>query len=394
MNTGETADRPILIAGGGIGGLMAALTLARSGFNAHVLERAEAFGEVGAGLQLGPNATRILTKWGLQGHLEADLVAPQAVRIMDGVDGEPVAEMPLGDQFTKRFGSPYQVIHRADLHRALLEACGREASVVLETGVSAIRFEQDADGVTIFTSEGRAVPGHALIGADGIRSAVRQQLLGDGEPDYANHTAYRATLPRDAMPADCAWDAAALWTAPGCHLVHYPIRGGRDFNMVAISTSTWRGTGWSETASSAEVLAEFGKVCPQIEGLLSAPGEIRKWALADRPPADNWTAGRVTLLGDAAHPVLPYLAQGAAMAIEDTDRLATCLKDAGGEPEAAFKRYEALRQPRTARLRKASRVQGGVYHAGGIKRLIRNQIMKRLSAEQWYNRVAWIYDSE
>ena len=263
---------------------------------------------------------------------------------------------------------------------------------MLETGVSTIRFEQDGEGVTIFTSEGRAVPGHALIGADGIRSAVRQQLLGDGEPDYANHTAYRATLPREAMPPDCDWNAAALWTAPGCHLVHYPVRGGRDFNMVAISSSTWRGEGWSETASADEVLAEFGQVCPQIERLLKAPGEIRKWALADRPPADTWSAGRVTLLGDAAHPVLPYLAQGAAMAIEDADRLASCLKEAGGDPETAFKRYEATRQPRTARLQKASRAQGDIYHAGSIKRIVRNQIMKRLSADQWYNRVAWIYD--
>lgn len=393
MTTHSPHDHPFLIAGGGIGGLMAALTLARSGFSAHVLERAEVFGEVGAGLQLGPNATRILAKWGLQDHLEADLVAPEAVRIMDGVGGNPVAEMPLGDRFTKRFGSPYQVIHRADLHSALLNACSREAGIVLETGVTAIRFEQSAEDVTVFTSEGRAIPGRALIGADGIRSAVRQQLLGDGEPLFANHTAYRALIPRDAMPEDCAWNAAALWAAPGCHLVHYPLRAGRQFNVVAISTSAWRGEGWSETASSDEVLEEFGRVCPQIERILKAAEEIRKWALADRPPARTWSAGRVTLLGDAAHPVLPYLAQGAAMAIEDADQLAECLKNDASDPEAAFDRYQSVRQPRTTRLYKASRYQGDVYHAGGFKRLIRNQIMGRLRAEQWYKRVAWIYDT-
>ena len=393
MTAAPPNDRPILIAGGGIAGLMCALTCARSGFSVHVLERAEAFEEVGAGLQLGPNATRVLAKWGLRDRLEADLVAPENLRIMDAVTGNRIGEMPLGDRFTQRFGAPYQVTHRADLHRALLEACTSETRIMLETGVSATRFEQADDAVTLYTPQGRAIEGHALIGADGIRSVVRQQLVGDGEPQFANHTAYRALIPRDAMPEESAWSAAALWMAPGCHLVHYPLRAGRQFNMVAVSTSAWRGEGWSETASPGEVLAEFGPVCQAIERILKAAGDIRKWALADRPPVSTWSAGRVTLLGDAAHPVLPYLAQGAAMAIEDADHLAECLKHAGGKPEAAFPHYQALRQPRTAKLQKASRFQGDVYHASGLKRLIRNQIMGRQSTDQWYKRVAWIYDA-
>ncbi len=385
------ATGTILVAGGGIGGLMAALALAKSGLKSLVLERAEAFTEIGAGVQLGPNATRLLAKWQVLDRLAGDLVAPDEVRVMDAPSGRTIGRIPLGLQFKERFGAPYQVVHRADLHRALFTACTQQPEITLKTGVSVSGYTQSADGVALHGVDGRVFKADALIAADGLRSVLREQMLGDGTPDFAGHTAYRALLPRDAMPADCAWNAAALWASPGGHLVHYPISGGERFNIVAITASRWRGEGWNEKATGNEVLEQFRNACPQLRSILEAGRDYRKWSLADRPPVHNWSEGRVTLLGDAAHPVLPYLAQGAAMAIEDADCIAESLEQAGGDAERAFALYEAARRPRTAQLYKASRFQGGIYHAGGIKRLIRNQIMQRQSADQWYKRVDWIY---
>ena len=239
--------------------------------------------------------------------------------------------------------------------------------------------------------DGRSFEADALVAADGMRSVLREQMLGDGTPDFAGHTAYRTLLPRAEMPTACAWNAAALWASPGGHVVHYPINGGARFNVVAITASRWRGEGWNEKADHTEVLDHFRNASQQLRSVLEASRDYRKWSLADRPPTATWADRRVVLLGDAAHPVLPYLAQGAAMAIEDADRIAESFTEADGDAEQAFRLYQAARGPRTARVYTASRTQGGIYHARGIKRLIRNQIMRRQSPEQWYKRVEWIY---
>lgn len=388
----NACSEPVLVAGGGIGGLMTALTLGKSGYPVHLLEQADKFEEVGAGVQLGPNATRILQEWTLLENLESTMVQPDEVRVLDAVQDRLVGRMPLGDAIRHRFGAPYAVIHRGDLHTALLDACRAEAGVTIETGQTIVGYEQSSSGVELQTDKGRKIPGAALVGADGLWSTVRRQMLGDGMPDYAGHTAYRALVGPDAMPADCTANATTLWAGPGMHLVHYPVSGGRRHNVVAICENTWRDDGWHSSGTREEVMLQFQHCCDRLLRILEASPNYGKWALADRPPARIWSDGRVTLLGDAAHPVLPYLAQGAAMAVEDAHVLALCLQDASGHFETAFGKYQSTRQPRTARLYRESRRQGGIYHARGVKRFARNQVMKRLTAEQWYKRVKWIYD--
>ena len=389
--TSTSTNDPILIAGGGIGGLAAALTLAKSGYAVHVLEQAREFSEIGAGLQLGPNANKVLRKWGVLDILEPDLVAPDELRFMDGVSDQVIGQIPLGQSFVDRFGAPYYVAHRGDLHRALFKACETQSGIRLETGISLEAYEQDESGVTVRTADGQTLRGLALIGADGLWSKVRAQMLGDGAPDFANHTTYRTLLKPEEMPESTRWNAATLWAGPNTHLVHYPISGRRYYNIVATFCSDWQNTGWNEPGDKDELLHEFRKDCPRALDILRAGTSYRKWAIADRRPAKRWVDGRVALLGDAAHPVLQYFAQGAAMAIEDADRLAESLKETDGRIDAALDIYQAARQPRTAKLRDESRYLGGIYHARGIKRFFRNRVMRRQTPENWYNRVEWVY---
>jgi salicylate hydroxylase len=387
----RNGDLPVIIAGGGIGGLAAALTLARTGHAVRVLEQASEFSEIGAGLQLGPNAGRLLRKWGVHELLEPDLVAPQELRMMDGVSDEVIGQIPLGQAFVERFGAPYYVAHRGDLHRALHTACKGEAAISLEAGAAVEDYEQTAASVTVRTRDGRSHAAACLIGADGLWSKIRGRIVGDGPPNFANHTTYRTLLEPDEMPADCAWNAATLWAGPNTHLVHYPISGRRHYNIVATVCSDWHAQGWNEPADKDELLWFFRKGCERVKRILQAGTSYRKWAIADRTPAARWSDGRVTLLGDAAHAVLQYFAQGAAMAIEDADCLATSLQRHVGDPAAAFLAYEAARRPRTARLQRESRYLGTVYHARGIKRFFRNRIMRRQTPEDWYSRVSWVY---
>ena len=382
---------PFIIAGGGIGGLAVALTLSKTGHRVHVIEQAHEFSEIGAGLHLGPNAVRVLSKWGVTDILAPDLVAPNELRMMDGVSGSLVRLIPLGGTFTNRFGTPYYVAHRGDLHRALHEACKAEKSIKLEANMSFSNYEQNEDSVTVHIEGGKSIAGKALIGADGIRSKVRAQMLQDGAPDYAGHTCYRTLLTPDQMPEDIRWSAATLWTGPQTQLAHYPISGGKRYNIVATVCSDFRNEGWSESAETDELLQFWHKSCDRVKRIIKSSGQYRKWALTDRKPVTNWTDGRVVLLGDAAHPVLQYYAQGAAMALEDADCLAETLKLTDGAITPAFKRYAATRQPRTAQLYNESRKMGEIYHGAGIKRLVHNLVMRRARPETWYEKVTWIY---
>jgi salicylate hydroxylase len=382
---------PIIIAGGGIGGLAAALTLARSGHTVKLFEQASEFSEIGAGLQLGPNANRLLRKWGVHEILEPDLVAPAELRMMDGVSDQVIGQIPLGKAFEERFGAPYYVAHRGDLHRALHTACSRRQEISLETQQAVERYEQSDTDVTVHLKSGDTHRAAALIGADGLWSKVRAQVLADGPPTFANHTTYRTLLTPDEMPDDASWNAATLWAGPNTHLVHYPISGRRHYNIVATVCSDWRNEGWNEPGDKDELLWHFRKGCDRVRRILDAGTSYRKWALADRTPVTRWTDGRVALLGDAAHAVLQYFAQGAAMALEDAECLAESLKTHDGDVAEALSSYAGTRQPRTAKLHQESRYLGGVYHARGIKRFFRNRIMRRQTPEQWYGRVGWVY---
>lgn len=384
-------ELPFIVAGGGIGGLAVALTLAKTGNKVRVVEQAHEFSEIGAGLQLGPNAGKVLSKWGVTDYLESDLVAPNELRMMDGVSGSLVGLIPLGGTFIKRFGSPYYVAHRGDLHRALHKACKAQKNIKLETNKPVIGYEQDEKCVTVRLEDGKTIKGKALIGADGLRSKIREQMIGDGAPDYANHTCYRALLTPEEMPEDFRWNAATLWAGPQTHLVHYPISGGKQYNIVATVCSDWRQEGWNAPAENDELLQYFSKGCEGVKRIINASTDYRKWALADRKPITTWIDGKVVLLGDAAHPVLQYFAQGAAMALEDADCLAEMLQQSSGELAPAFSKYAALRQPRTAKLYTESRKLGEIYHAKGIKRLLRNIVMRRTRPDTWYQKVSWIY---
>lgn len=392
--TSHALQGPVLIAGAGIGGLMAALSLAQTGCTVCIFERAEAPGEVGAGIQLGPNATRILDRHDLLPALRSALVHPERLRIMDGTTGRLVAQMPLGERFRQRFGAPYTVVHRRDLQQALVAACSAHERISIRFDWPLKRYELSEDGVTAFARDGREAAGAILVGADGIRSAVRRQMLRDGEPDYSGHTAYRTLIEAGSAPADADASSATLWQLPGAHLVHYPVSGGARHNVVAICEDAWCEPGWTVASSAEAALQRFYGACPAVRRILEAGSDYTKWALADRPPAGRWVDGRVALLGDAAHPVLPYLAQGAAMAIEDADAIAACLSGSGGNPSAGLDTYQALRQARTERLYHASHRQGDIYHAGGFTRFARNRIMPFLTADQWYKRLAWIYDGD
>jgi salicylate hydroxylase len=320
----------VLIAGAGIGGLTAALALARRGINVTLFEQTEKLAEAGAGIQLSPNATRVLIALGLAERLKPAIVQPSAIRLRSGSSGREIAAMRLDGVTLERYGAPYWVIHRADLQKALIEAIACEPHIALTLGATLCDFTIDAMGVRATIHHGSAKSakadrsGAALIGADGLWSRLRG-LLGDGTPArFAGRSAFRAIAPAAQLSPEDREPAVNLWTGPDGHLVHYPVRSGAAVNIVAVSRDRWQSPAWSAGAERDEVLKRFpaSAWAPAVRRLLAIPDRWQKWALHDRAPSTSWGRGSVTLLGDAAHPMLPLLAQGAAMAIEDAAVLA------------------------------------------------------------------------
>ena len=383
---------PFLIVGGGIGGLAAAYALARQGLPVRVLEQAPEFKEIGAGIQLGPNIFRALDKIGLCDAVLADAHRPPAMEMRCALSGDLVTRIPLRDKrFLERFEKPYAVTHRADIHAAILNACLNDSRVTLETQKTVETFEQDADGVTAVLQSGERVRGRALIGCDGMWSKIRDKIVGDGKPRVSGHIAYRAVLKKDEVPPDLWRPDVILWAGPRTHFVHYPLRRGELYNLVAVFHSDHYEEGWDAKADAGLLWQHFKGQRPEVLRMLERIETWRMWVLCDREPVKDWSKGRVALLGDAAHPMLQYLAQGAAMATED----AVCLGEkVAAQPDdlpAALAAYVQQRYLRTARVQIMARVYGDFYHARGPAAELRNQMLGGRTPEQSYDGIAWLY---
>jgi 3-hydroxybenzoate 6-monooxygenase len=385
--------RPILIAGGGLGGLTAALALGRKGHTVRVLEQAKAFAPIGYGIQLGPNVFPMFEKIGITAAVMREATIPSNILMLDALSGEEVAHIPTGETFRARFTHPYIIIHREDIHRVLIEACAALPNVTMEGGAGVAGFTEDAAGVQVALEDGRTVEGRALIGADGLRSAVRARLVTEGEPVPIGYVAHRTIVPMDELPAQIPYRReVVLWGGPGYHIVHYPLRHGTLFNIVAVFGTSTFAERLDPQAYTAEVRRTYADAHPVMRRLTDLMDLGRRWIIADRDPIRHWSRGRVTVLGDAAHPVVQSFAQGACMAIEDGVVLAELVELTGGDFAAAFARYEKMRLLRTARLGLESRAIWSFYHAGGIARDVRNETCARWQDEDLFRCLAWLYD--
>lgn len=386
-------DAPILIVGGGIGGLAAALALAKSGRRSHVLEQGTEFGEIGAGIQLAPNVFRMFERLGIEQAVSADAVFVDEILMMDSQTGEQAMRVPLGEAFLERFRKPYAVTHRGDLHTTLQRACAEHPDLItLETDAKVTGYTDKDDAVAVRLADGTLREGRALIGADGLWSKIRKQMLDAPPPRVSGHIAYRAVLPYDQVPEEVRWNAACLWAGPRHHLVHYPLRRKELFNLVAVFHSDRYVEGWDQLGDRSELMRHFEGVDPRPASLLERIENWRYWVLCDREPIREWFQGNVVLLGDAAHPMLQYFAQGACMALEDAVCLVDQLDAAGNDFPRAFEAYRDARYLRTARVQLMARLLGEIYHAGGVRAELRNHVLGQRTAEQSYEGLAWLYD--
>lgn len=397
--------RQALIAGGGIGGLASALSASRAGWDVRLYERAPVFSEVGAGIQLGPNVVRVLHGWGLQAGLARVAAFPQRLQVRDALSGRELGVLRLGERALQRYGAPYATIHRADLHDLLLQTVQARGNVWLNLNSSLASYADMGGVVTLKTAEGLEVEGDALIGADGLWSRVRELLLKDGPPRVTGHLAYRAMLPQASLPEGLRSQQVTAWLGPRLHVVQYPVRGGEWLNVVAIVHGQVGGDlqSWDHSANAADLQAAIKLTSAPLRDLVSAVTECggksgpawRLWALCDRPPissAQQQAQGCVALLGDAAHPMRPYLAQGAGMAIEDAAELGSALAqalDPAFEVPTLLQRYALNRWQRNARVQARSLRNGQIFHARGPLRWGRDASL-RLLGEKVLD-LPWLY---
>ncbi|MFV5440582.1 3-hydroxybenzoate 6-monooxygenase [Acinetobacter oleivorans] len=386
----SNTQQPILIAGGGIGGFAAALALAKQGFKVQVFEQAPEIGEIGAGIQLGPNAFHAFDALGIGEIARSKAVYTDYMVMHDAIDEYQVGKIPTDEKFRERFGNPYAVIHRADIHGSLVEGAKQYGNLEIITNCHIQKVEQDDAGVTITDQNGKQYHGQALIGADGVKSVVRDTYVGDPAL-VTGHVVYRAVVPESEFPEDLKWNAASIWVGPNCHLVHYPLRGGKEYNVVVTFHSREQEQWGVTDGSKEEVLSYFQGICPKARQLIELPKSWRRWATADREPIETWTFGRVTLLGDAAHPTTQYMAQGACMAMEDAVTLGEALRVTDHDILKAFDIYQKARVARTARIVLSSREMGKIYHAKGVQRLVRNDLWRGRSTERFYDAMEWLY---
>ena len=385
--------KQVVIAGGGIGGLAAAVACAQQGMPVQLLERAPQLSEVGAGIQIGPNVTRILQAWGLGDALAQVAAFPGQLQARDAQTGQVLGTLTLGAQAQARYGAPYATIHRADL-QSLLHAAALAAGVQVRLGQTVHGWRETADGVEVRTADGTSVKANALIGADGVWSAVRQQLLSDAPARFIGHLAYRALVAQADLPAHLRSDQVTVWMGPRLHVVHYPVRSGQWLNLVAIvhGIKPDQDQDWDQVGHTEALMQAMGAVGRDLHERLASVPAWRQWALHDREPlngAKQMAQGRVALLGDAAHPMRPYLAQGAGMAIEDAQVLAQCLAHGAGSVSARLQAYAEQRWARNARVQARAIRNGRIFHATGPVAWGRNLSM-RLLGERLMD-VPWLY---
>ena len=388
MNNSQ--QQKVIVVGGGIGGLAAALALTRQGIEVLLLEQAEKIAEIGAGIQLGPNAYAALDALGVGETARSRSVFTDHIIMMDAVDASEVVRIDVGEAFQQRFGNPYGVIHRADIHRSILEVVEKNPLISFQTSTRIVSMDVSGSRVTLIDSNGNRHEADAVIGCDGVKSVVRDNLLGDA-PRVTGHVVYRAVVDAENMPEELRVNAPMLWAGPRCHLVHYPLRAGEQYNLVVTFHSREEEEWGVRDGSKEEVLSYFQGIHSTPRKLLDTPTSWRRWATADREPVDSWGQGCATLLGDAAHPMTQYMAQGACMALEDAVTLGEAVKACGRDLQAAFRLYESVRIPRTARVVWSTREMGRIYHAKGVERTVRNSLWVGRTQPEFYDALSWLY---
>lgn len=383
--------RAILVAGGGIGGLGAAIALAQTGWQVEVLEQRAPGHEDGAGIQVGPNGVHALGALGVADLLRPYVAEPKEISVREGRTARVLARLPLAPWMRQRHGAPYWVMRRADLHGALAARAGAISAIRIRHGFKITRVEQDAERVTIAAVDGASATGAALIGADGLWSVVARQGLGTRAPQFTGRTAARVVLPMTVLPPAFTQLATGLWLGPRSHLVHYPVDAGRGVNFVAVVEGGGASDDWGAPIDRAPLEAAFGDWCGEVRSLLRIEGSWRRWSLMERPPLDTWSKGRIAVLGDAAHPILPFLAQGAVLALEDALVLADCMSAARDDIPTAFVRYGGRRAARARRVVEASRRNGRIYHLSGVGATARDAAMRWLPPERLIAGYDWLY---
>ena len=362
-----------------------------------MLEQAGRLEETGAGIQLSPNAARTLIELGLEDRLRPLATAPVALRVLNAASGREIVRMPLGEEAAARYGAPYWVIHRGDLQAALVGAVGRRLDITLKLGLRVEDFVTHPKGVTVSVRGNTGAieeRGIALLAADGLWSTVRPRIAGDEPPRFAGRTAWRGLIPAREVAAEFREPLVHLWLGRNAHLVHYPVKAGRAINVVVITADRWNTPGWSAPGSRADLVSRLAAEAwaPAARALVALPEAWLKWALYDRRPLGRWSKGPVALLGDAAHPMLPFLAQGAAMAIEDAAVAAQCLAQSPDDAAKALETYSVLRSPRARKVQRAAARTGARYHLGGASGLMRDAAMRIMGGARLLHHYDWIYD--
>jgi salicylate hydroxylase len=383
-------DRPILVAGAGIAGLTLGLALSQRGIATRLLERREVLSEAGAGIQLGPNAMHVLQRLGVCAHLEPSAGAPQSIDVVEGASARVLSRFPLGDHIARRFGAPYLVAHRADLQGALLAAAHTRPDIEIVTGFEVTGWAKDGHDIVVSAPDGRTIRTDALVGADGIWSTVRRTLAPDHALIYSGKMAARTVVPAEIAGERFARQITGVWLAEDAHVVHYPVRAGREIAVVVIIEEPSPREGWGSEITSTSVLARLIRFAPELLTFLGQAKEWHAWSLYDPTPLASWSRDGVCLIGDAAHPILPFFAQGGGMAIEDAETLAALLSKEAA-PHAAFERFARLRRDRVIRVQGASRDNGVTFHLAGAMAAARNLVLALAPGSLMMRRYDWLY---